>query len=64
MSYSYEYLSDEKKIAFLHKQLERKEERLFELSLADQEDAGIIGDTEKVTAELSNLKSKLSELEE
>tara|TARA_B100001109_G_C18835361_1_gene461685 strand:- start:1343 stop:1537 length:195 start_codon:yes stop_codon:yes gene_type:complete len=64
MSYNYEYLSDEKKIAFLLKQLERKEERLFELSLADQEDAGIIGDTEVVTAELANLKSKLAELEE
>tara|TARA_B100000900_G_scaffold360547_1_gene332706 strand:+ start:3334 stop:3528 length:195 start_codon:yes stop_codon:yes gene_type:complete len=64
MSYNYEYLSDEKKIAFLLKQLERKEERLFELSLADQEDAGIIGDTEVVTAELANLKTKLAELEE
>lgn len=63
MSYNYEYLSDEKKIIYLINQIERKEERLFELSLADQEDPGIIGDTEVVTSELANLKAKLAELE-
>ena len=64
MSYNYEYLSDDKKITYLINQIERKEERLFELSLADQEDSGIIGDTEVVTKELTNLKNKLAELEE
>ena len=63
MSYNYEYLSDEKKISYLIKQIEVKEERLFELELADQEDAGIIADTEVVTSELANLKAKLAELE-
>ena len=63
MSYNYEYLSDDKKITYLIKQIEIKEERLFELELADQEDAGIIADTEVVTSELANLKAKLAELE-
>ena len=63
MSYNYEYLSDEKKISYLIKQIEIKEERLFELEIADQEDAGIIADTEVVTSELANLKAKLAELE-
>ena len=47
----------------LIKQIEIKEERLFELELADQEDAGIIADTEVVTSELATLKAKLAELE-
>ena len=64
MSYNYEYLSDDKKITYLIKQIEIKEERLFELELADQEDPWIFGDTEVVTGELSNLKAKLAELEE
>ncbi len=64
MSYNYEYLSDEKKISYLIKQIEVKEERLFELEIADQEDAGIIADTEVVTSELATLKAKLAELEE
>ena len=64
MSYNYEYLSDDKKITYLINQIELKEERLFELELADQEDAGIIADTEVVTSELANLKAKLAELEE
>ena len=63
MSYSYEYLSDEKKIAYLKKQLEYKEERLFELELADQEDAGIIADKESVMQEITTMKSKLAEIE-
>lgn len=63
MSYNYEYLSDDKKITYLINQIELKEERLFELELADQEDAGIIADTEVVTSELATLKAKLSELE-
>ena len=63
MSYNYEYLSDEKKISYLIKQIEVKEERLFELEIADQEDAGIIADTEVVTSELANLKAKLAVLE-
>tara|TARA_Y100000114_G_C11582242_1_gene241635 strand:- start:301 stop:495 length:195 start_codon:yes stop_codon:yes gene_type:complete len=63
MSYNYEYLSDEKKISYLIKQIEVKEERLFELEIADQEDVGIIADTEVVTSELANLKAKLAELE-
>ena len=63
MSYNYEYLSDDKKITYLIKQIEIKEERSFELELADQEDAGIIADTEVVTSELANLKAKLAELE-
>lgn len=63
MSYNYEYLSDEKKISYLIKQIEVKEERLFELEIADQEDVGIIADTEVVTSELATLKAKLAELE-
>lgn len=63
MSYNYEYLSDDKKITYLINQIELKEERLFELELADQEDAGIIADTEVVTSELAALKAKLAELE-
>ena len=63
MSYNYEYLSDDKKITYLIKQIKIKEERLFELELADQEDAGIIADTEVVTSELATLKAKLAELE-
>ena len=63
MSYNYEYLSDDKKITYLIKHIEIKEERLFELEIADQEDAGIIADTEVVTSELANLKAKLAELE-
>ena len=63
MSYNYEYLSDDKKITYLIKQIEIKEERLFELELADQEDAGIIADTEVVTSELVSMKAKLAELE-
>jgi len=63
MSYNYEYLSDDKKITYLINQIELKEERLFELELADQEDAGIIADTEVVTSELAILKAKLAELE-
>ena len=63
MSYNYEYLSDDKKITYLIKQIEIKEERLFELEIADQEDVGIIADTEVVTSELANLKAKLAELE-
>tara|TARA_Y100001972_G_C7489558_1_gene248404 strand:+ start:106 stop:300 length:195 start_codon:yes stop_codon:yes gene_type:complete len=64
MSYNYEFLTNEKKISYLQQQIEQKEERMFELELADQEDPGIIGDTEVVTAELASLKSKLAELEE
>ena len=63
MSYNYEYLSDDKKITYLINQIELKEERLFELELADQEDAGIIADTEVVTSELVSMKAKLAELE-
>jgi hypothetical protein len=63
MSYTYQYLSDEKKISYLQKQIENKEERLFELEMADQEDVGIIADTAAVTSELNKLKDKLTELE-
>ena len=45
------------------KQLEVKEERLFELEMADQEDVGIIADTAAVTSEITTMKTKLAELE-
>ena len=64
MSYTYQYLSDEKKISYLQKQIEIKEERLFELEMADQEDAGIIDDTAATTSEINTMKAKLTELEE
>jgi hypothetical protein len=64
MSYTYQYLSDEKKISYLQKQIEIKEERLFELEMADQEDAGIIADTAATTSEINTMKAKLTELEE
>ncbi len=63
MSYTYQYLSDDKKILYLQKQLEVKEERLFELEMADQEDVGIIADTAAVTSEITTMKAKLAELE-
>ena len=37
MSYNYEYLSDDKKITYLIKQIEIKEERLFNKKLEELE---------------------------
>ena len=53
-----------KKISYLIKQIEIKEERLFELEMAAQEDAGIIADTAATTSEINTMKAKLTELEE
>ena len=64
MPYDYEYLSVDKRILLLQRQIELKEERLFELELADQDDIGIQEDISKNTNEITALKAKLSELEE
>lgn len=64
MPYDYEYLSVDKQINYLKKQIENKELRIFELELADQEDVQIIQDLADVSADITALKSKLSELEE
>lgn len=64
MPYDYEYLSVDKRILLLQQQIEAKEERLFELELADQDDVGIQEDISRNTDDITALKAKLSELEE
>lgn len=64
MPYDYEYLSVDKQINYLEKQIENKELRIFELELADQEDMQIIQDLADASADITALKAKLSELEE
>lgn len=64
MPYEYEYLSVDKRISLLQQQIEMKEERLFELEMADQENAAIQQEITEVTDSINALKVKLSELEE
>jgi polyhydroxyalkanoate synthesis regulator phasin len=64
MPYEYEYLSVDKRIILLQQQIEMKEERLFELEMADQENTAIQQEITEVTDSITALKVKLSELEE
>ncbi len=64
MPYEYEYLSVDKRISLLQQQIEMKEERLFELEMADQENSAIQQEITEVTDSITALKNKLSELEE
>ena len=64
MPYEYEYLSVDKRIQFLQLQIENKEQRIFELELANQEDTAVIAELQDCEDSITALKSKLSELEE
>lgn len=63
MPYEYEYLSVEKQISFLQQQIENKELRIFELELANQEDAAVIAELQDCQNSITALKAKIVELE-
>lgn len=64
MPYTYEYLSNDDQIALIQARIKAEEERMLELELADQEDAGIQADITSVTDTINTLKAKLTELQE
>ena len=64
MSYTYEYLTNEDQIALVQAKLKNAEERMLELELADQDDVGIQADISEITARITDLKAKLTELQE
>ena len=57
MPYTYEYLSNEEQISLIQAKLKNAEERMLELELADQDDVT------DITATITSLKAKLTELE-
>ena len=63
MPYTYEYLTNEEQIALIQAKLKNAEERMLELELADQDDVGIQADITDITATITSLKDKLTELE-
>tara|TARA_R100001509_G_C4777077_1_gene185040 strand:+ start:192 stop:386 length:195 start_codon:yes stop_codon:yes gene_type:complete len=63
MPYTYEYLSNEEQISLIQAKLKNAEERMLELELADQDDVGIQADITDITATITSLKAKLTELE-
>lgn len=63
MPYTYEYLTNEEQIALIQAKLKNAEERMLELELADQDDVGIQADITDITATITSLKAKLTELE-
>ena len=64
MPYTYEYLTNEEQIALIQAKLKNAEERMLELELADQDDVGIQADITDITATITSLKAKLTELED
>lgn len=63
MPYTYEYLTNEEQISLIQAKLKNAEERMLELELADQDDVGIQADITDITATITSLKAKLTELE-
>ena len=64
MPYTYEYLTNEEQISLIQAKLKNAEERMLELELADQDDVGIQADITDITATITSLKAKLTELED
>ena len=64
MPHTYEYLTNEDQIALVQAKLKNAEERMLELELADQDDVGIQADISEITARITDLKAKLTELQE
>jgi hypothetical protein len=62
MPYTYEYLSNEDQISFVQARIKNEEERIFEMELSNTDG---VHDTEiaEVTARITDLKAKLTELE-
>jgi hypothetical protein len=62
MPYTYEYLSNDDQISFVQARIKNEEERIFEMELSNTDgvhDAEIA----EVTARITDLKAKLTELE-
>ena len=62
MPYTYEYLSNDDQISFVQARIKNEEERIFEMELSNPDG---VHDTEiaEVTARITDLKAKLTELE-
>lgn len=62
MPYTYEYLSTEDQIAFVQARIKSEEERIFEMELSNAE-GGHDNEIATLTARITDLKAKLTELE-
>lgn len=62
MSYNYQYLSTEDQIAFVQARIKSEEERIFEMELSNA-DGGHDNEIAIITARITDLKVKLTELE-
>jgi len=62
MPYTYEYLSTEDQIAFVQARIKSEEERIFEMELSNA-DGDHDNEIAIITSRITDLKSKLSELE-
>jgi len=62
MSYNYQYLSTEDQIAFVQARIKSEEERIFEMELSNA-DGGHDNEIDIITARITDLKVKLTELE-
>jgi len=62
MPYTYEYLSTEDQIAFVQARIKSEEERIFEMELSNA-DGGHDNEIAIITARITDLKDKLTELE-
>ena len=62
MPYTYEYLSNDDQISFVQARIKNEEERIFEMELSNTDG---VHDTEisEVTARITDLKAKLTELQ-
>ena len=62
MPHTYEYLSTEDQIAFVQARIKSEEERIFEMELSNA-DGGHDNEIAIITARITDLKDKLTELE-
>ena len=62
MPYTYEYLSTEDQIAFVQARIKSEEERIFEMELSNA-DGGHDNEIAIITARITDLKAKLTELQ-
>lgn len=62
MSYNYQYLLTEDQIAFVQARIKSEEERIFEMELSNA-DGGHDNEIAIITARITDLKVKLTELE-
>jgi len=63
MPYTYEYLSNDDQISFVQARIKSEEERIFEMELSNA-DGDHDNEIAIITARITDLKAKLTELQE